>query len=170
MTKFLPSAVVCAFLMLSCAANRPDHATPGHARVLTIPVDAVGDANQPSTVEQFSPPHADLGIRLPPEFLDRLSSGLRIDVVVEVEVTTAAGGRTREPVGRCSVTLDLRDNIYRLRVREQARAALTVDSLARQCTDRDAYERATASALPGTPTVVSMREGDAANWPRHRGP
>jgi hypothetical protein len=102
-------------------------------------------------------------LHVPPKLAAKISTGLTVNIVVEVEVTTLDGTSKRLPAGTCSVTFDVRDEVYRLRVPSKASdaramAVVTLDGLVRRCTDREAYQAIIAGHSRGTTMRRTVRE------------
>jgi len=94
---------------------------------------------------------------------EKLASGLRVNVVVELEIQGAAGPPRRSTAGSCTVTFDLREEVYRLWIpgaapNARARVVRSIDAIVRNCTDPQVYLALTTNLAPGTSVRRVARE------------
>jgi hypothetical protein len=122
---------------------------------VTAPRPSVVPASVPQPHAQPLPPLSSLApAHLAPGLASKLSSGLRVDLVVEVEVVAHGQPPALHPAGTCSVTFDLWDEVYRVRLPATSSSQWTnvaaprnIDGVIRSCTDPQAY----AAAVKATP-------------------
>ena len=117
------------------------------ARSSESPRDARGGESAPDAADNSSDA-ADLA----PGLAALLRTGVRVELVVEVEVTRPGSGTVRVSAGSCAVAFDLWDEIYRIQVPAGSSnnvAVMTPAGVVRWCTDRSVYGRATSQIPPG---------------------
>jgi hypothetical protein len=142
-------------------ALRPVEASlPDPETAMTGPPPSFVPVSAPQPPAQPLPPLSSLApAHLVPGLASRLSNGLRFDLVVEVEVVAPGKPPALHPAGACSVTFDLWEQVYRVRVPAASGsqwtdvAKMNVDGVIRSCTDRQAY----ADALRATPGAIARQ-------------
>ena len=184
MRRIALALVACASAVPACA---PRAATPppvsltvtapagsSTPAVTPLQLDALAAGEQPpleatapsqtvtpdssSQRQELPPLPSPAPLRLVPATLARqLSNGLPFNLIVEVELVAPGSPATRHAAGACSVSFDLWDEVYRVRLSPGAGASpstvatSSVAGVIRACADRQAY----ADALNAAPGAVA---------------
>jgi hypothetical protein len=132
-------------------ASAPDREPPVTAAVprpSVVPTSSPPQAQALPPLSSLAPAHL-----TPATLATSLSNGLPFDLVVEVELVAPGSPPAVHAAGACSVTYDLWDQVYRIRLPAGPRATTNIDGVIRACTDRRAY----ADALKTTPGAVARQ-------------
>ena len=150
-----PALVIVATLAVGCGS----HVAPGQSAPVLIDVGGPPLAPSDAGLDTTDVARPDLEEQL----AERLTSGLRLNIVVELELQGPTGPARRFSAGSCTVTFDLREEVYRLWVpgaapSARARAVRSIDAILRNCTDPQVYLALTTNLAPQTSVRRIARE------------